>query len=82
MPKQEVKEESLIIEDNSLPETDNQVNAMSVEAEEKKDIASAYGKDLDYSTEFVIDEEDDEISYDTKELDELLDKLNGKNEDN
>lgn len=82
MPKQEVKEESLIIEDNSLPETDNQVNAMSVEAEEKKDIASAYGKDLDYSTEFVIDEEDDDISYDTKELDELLDKLNGKNEDN
>ncbi len=81
LPEQEIKEETLIIEENSISDTDNQVDTISVEAEEKKDIVSAYGKDLDYSTEFVIDEEDTEVSYDTTELDELLDKLNGKNEE-
>ena len=94
MEEQNVAEmQNQIIEEQNVVEVQNQIRQDNIvevenndtvleEVEENNDIVSAYGKDLDYSTEFVIEEDDSEVSYDTTELDELLDRLNGNNEQN
>lgn len=79
----DIKEETVEIDINSDEKIINEKIGDNSEPrrEINKDIASAYGSDLDYSTEFIIDEDDSGVSYDTTELDELLEKLNGKQDD-
>lgn len=47
-----------------------------------KDIVSAYSADLDYSTQFTFDEDDAALDFETKELDELLEKLDNQDTNN